>query len=96
MLQELSTHNLGASPSPITTLAIKTLVVTQACLPSILAVLMHDKGMVHGATLYAKSIQIASSIGLPPPLITSPCRIERKIALAISAIMKTLFVGEPI
>jgi|TARA_R110000751_G_C13528506_1_gene453587 hypothetical protein len=80
----------------ITALAIQALVVTQARLPSILAVLMHDKGMVHSAIPYAKSIALATSIGLPTPLATSPDRIKRNIALAISRVMQSLLLSEPI
>jgi len=49
----LCLDNLSASPYPITALAIQALVVTQARLPNILAVLTHNKGVVHGAILYS-------------------------------------------
>ena len=49
----LCLDNLSASPYPIATLTAQALVVTQARLPSILAVLTHNKGVVHGAILYS-------------------------------------------
>ena len=91
-----SLDNLSARPCPITALAIQSLVVAQARLPSILAVLMYSKGVVHGATLYSKSVQATCGMGLPTPLVAPPCRIEWDITLAVRGVMHPLFIGEPI
>jgi len=91
-----SLDNLSARPCPITALAIQSLVVAQARLPSILAVLMYSKGVVHGTTLYSKSVQVTCGMGLPTPLVALPYGIKRYIALAISRVMQSLLLGEPI
>ena len=78
-------------------MTLKASVVAKACLPSILAVLMYLKLVPRSAVDYLQSIQVTTSVGLPPLSATLPSGIRRDIALASSAtldIVKRLALDE--
>ena len=71
-------YYLGASPYPTWHAVIKTLVVPQARLPKVLAILMHLELVPRGAVHYIQDPSLARGVGLPPGLI--PTALIRPIS----------------
>ena len=63
-------------------MTLEASVLTKACLPSILAVLMHLELVSCSAVDYLQNIQVACSVSLPTLCATLPSRIGRNVTLA--------------
>ena len=62
-------YYLGASPHPTWHAVVKTLVVPQARLPKVLAILMHLELVPRGAVHYIQDPSFARIVGFPTGLI---------------------------
>ena len=75
-------------------MTLKASIVTEACLPSILAVLMHLKLVPRGAVDYLQNIQVARPVGLPSALATLPSGIKGNSTARSAFESIELFEGE--